>query len=353
MPVFGIKEWKNHSTVAHKLVQYFVYMHIAVLPSCVSSLLSTFRLFQAFLGCVECFFPLCQAFFSYAEPFSALPSIFLPRLSLVSFAKHFSSVLSISQFFRAFFGHAEKNENSVEKCWKFGHRTTEAKVWGDFQDTAWLSIRAWNVEFEKGFRRCIWTLFLPHGVEIELIFWSTGSRFRDTGQFKKIHIWARSLKFEDRSQSCIWTRFLPHGVEFKLAYIFALRTAIFEIFNIWAWNLEFEERSAKLHMYSLSTVGGSKLSLFSLYGQPLVWLFRLISGDHHQGFLLSWAFTIQKSLKALWEANFEISWCPAREQTKIRNNKTAKSVLARRSKKKPADEEASWLFLSFRWSVGA
>ncbi len=66
--------------------------------------------------------------------------------------------------------------------------------------------------------------------------------------------------------------FLPQGFEIKL--IFALRSTIFETranfqnFHIWARNLEFEERSQKLHMYSLSTPGGSKLSLFLLYGQP-------------------------------------------------------------------------------------
>ena len=59
-------------------VQYFAYMHIAALSSCVSSLLSTFRLFLAFLGYAECFVLPHQAFFSYGEPFSALPSIFLP-----------------------------------------------------------------------------------------------------------------------------------------------------------------------------------------------------------------------------------------------------------------------------------
>ena len=53
------------------------------------------------------FFLLCQAFFSYAEPFSTLPSIFLPCWLLVSFAKHLSSVLSTSQLSRAFFGHAK------------------------------------------------------------------------------------------------------------------------------------------------------------------------------------------------------------------------------------------------------
>ena len=79
-------------------------MHIAALPSCFSSLLGTFRHFQALFGYAERFFCyakhfpsilsvffssaklfsamlspflLCQAFFGYAEPFSALPSIFL------------------------------------------------------------------------------------------------------------------------------------------------------------------------------------------------------------------------------------------------------------------------------------
>ncbi len=88
-------------------VQYFAHMHIAALPSCVSSLLGTFWPFQAFLGYAVCVFLLCQAFFSYAEPFSTLPSIFLPCWSLVSFAKHLSSMLSTTQLFRAFFGHAK------------------------------------------------------------------------------------------------------------------------------------------------------------------------------------------------------------------------------------------------------
>ncbi len=57
-------------------VQYAAYKHIADIPSCVSYLLNTFRLFQAFIGCAE-FFSACQAFFSYTEPFSTLPSVFL------------------------------------------------------------------------------------------------------------------------------------------------------------------------------------------------------------------------------------------------------------------------------------
>ena len=71
-------------------VQYFAYMHFAALPSCVSSLLSTIRLFQAFLGYAECFFChtkhfsamlshflLCQALFFHADHLLPLPSMFL------------------------------------------------------------------------------------------------------------------------------------------------------------------------------------------------------------------------------------------------------------------------------------
>ncbi len=63
-----------------------------------------------------------RAFFSYSEPFSVLPSIFLPCWSLVAFAKQVSSVLSTSQLFRAFFGHT-KHFSTLPSicllCWAF------------------------------------------------------------------------------------------------------------------------------------------------------------------------------------------------------------------------------------------
>ncbi len=44
-------------------------------------------------------------------------------------------------------------------------------------------IWAWNLVTDKTSWSCIYTIFLPHGVEIWACFHSTGSSFRDTSQF--------------------------------------------------------------------------------------------------------------------------------------------------------------------------
>ncbi len=93
-------------------VQYFAYLHIATLPSCFSSLLGTFWLFQAFLGYAVCFFCyakhfsamlspflLCQAFFFHADHLFPLPSIYLLCWALFTSSEHFSATLSTSRLF--------------------------------------------------------------------------------------------------------------------------------------------------------------------------------------------------------------------------------------------------------------
>ncbi len=52
-----------------------------------------------------------------------------------------------------------------------------------------------------------------HGVENELMFalWPAVSEIE--GDLQSFHIWARNPEFEERSQSCIYTLFLPQGVE--------------------------------------------------------------------------------------------------------------------------------------------
>ena len=61
-------------------VQYSSDMHIAALPSCFSSQLSTFRLFQALFGYAERFFCYAKHFSSYrpTESFFGLPTITRP-----------------------------------------------------------------------------------------------------------------------------------------------------------------------------------------------------------------------------------------------------------------------------------
>ncbi len=96
-------------------------MRNAALPSRVSSLLSTFRLLQAFLGCAKCFFCyakhflamlnpflLCQAFFFHADHLFPLPSIFLLCWALLSSSEHCSATLSTSRLFQSFAFYAER-----------------------------------------------------------------------------------------------------------------------------------------------------------------------------------------------------------------------------------------------------
>ena len=47
-------------------------------------------------------------------------------------------------------------------------------------------IWAWNLAISKTSRNCTFSLFLFHVVQIKLNFHSTGSSFRDTGQFSKL-----------------------------------------------------------------------------------------------------------------------------------------------------------------------
>ncbi len=102
---------------------------------------------------------------------------------------------------------------------------------------------------------------------------SKGRSFRDTGWLFKFPYLGMKSGFEEMSQSCIWcTLFLPHGVEIKL--IFALRAAVFKIradfqisiFGHEGWNLKKGPKAKVAYVVSFYP-RGSKLSLFSLYGQ--------------------------------------------------------------------------------------
>ncbi len=87
------RAWRGYCSNVVLWVQYFAYMHITALSSCVSSLMSTVRLFQAFST-------MRSVFFCYGTHFSSM------LITFFSFAKIFSSVLSTFQLFRAFFCNA-------------------------------------------------------------------------------------------------------------------------------------------------------------------------------------------------------------------------------------------------------
>ncbi len=97
-------------------------MHIAVLPSCFSSLLSTFRLFQALFGSPEWFFCYAKHVSSILIGFLAMSSSFQICGDFFCSANHFLSVLSTSRLCQAFFGYAKHFPalpSIFQLCWAF------------------------------------------------------------------------------------------------------------------------------------------------------------------------------------------------------------------------------------------
>ena len=176
----------------------------------------------------------------------------------------------------------------------------------------WFSkchIWAWNLVIGQISRSCTYTVLLPHGVKIEVIFpiWAVVSEILDVfkiavfghgipevahilsfyprveigpifdqraavlgmrANFPTCYIWAWNLAIGQSSRSCIYTPFLPQGVVNEL--IFALRTALSEIpadfqnWHIWPWNLVIGQ-SSRSCTYDVFLPQGVKLEfIFAL-----------------------------------------------------------------------------------------
>ena len=146
-------------------------------------------------------------------------------------------------------------------------RAAVSEILADFLN---FHIWAWNLEFEETSQSCICTLFLPQVVEIKLIFALRAAVFEIRTNFQNFHyIWAWNLEFEERSQSCICTLFLPQGVKLFLLYgqPFSRYGLIFKsaIFGHEIWHLKKVLEAAYGPSFYPRV---SKLSSFSLYGQP-------------------------------------------------------------------------------------
>ncbi len=133
----------------------------------------------------------------------------------------------------------------------------------------------WGIFFWGGggkiYKSCIWTLYTRWGCNFSL-FSLHGKWFPKYRLISKLSYLGIKPGIWKSSRSCIWTLFLflPKGVEMEL--IFTLWAAVskiradFQNYHIWAWNLEFE-KSARSFIWTLLYPRGSKLSSFSLYGQ--------------------------------------------------------------------------------------
>ena len=119
-------------------------------------------------------------------------------------------------------------------------------------------------------RSCTYTLFLPQGVKIDIIFALPALVSKIRANFQNCHIWAWNLAIGQSSRSCTHTLFLSHGDESEL--IFALEATASEIWvifqncHIWQWNFAIGQVPEVAHILSFYPKG-SKLSLFALYGQ--------------------------------------------------------------------------------------
>ena len=111
-------------------------MHIAALPSCVSSLLRTLRHVQALYGYTERFFRYAKHYSAILSGFSAPPSslelcwalfcsatIFLLCWARLSSVKHFSAMLSPFRLYQAFFSSILSSLSALLSifllCWTF------------------------------------------------------------------------------------------------------------------------------------------------------------------------------------------------------------------------------------------
>ncbi len=97
----------------------------------------------------------------------------------------------------------------------------------DFQN---CHIWAWNLAIGQSARSCTKSLsFYPNGSNLSLYFCSKGSGFWDIGRFSKLPYLGMKLgdSFGQSSRSCTFTLFLPQGIEIEL--IFALRAAVSEL----------------------------------------------------------------------------------------------------------------------------
>ncbi len=77
-----------------------------------------------------------------------------------------------------------------------------SEIWADFQN---CHFGAWDLVTDKKSTSCTCTLFVPKGVEIELIFALQAPVSKIRADFQNCHIWARNLAIRQSSRNCTHT----------------------------------------------------------------------------------------------------------------------------------------------------
>ncbi len=131
-----------------------------------------------------------------------------------------------------------------------------------FRDTSRLAkLKYLGLEFEKSFRSCIWTIFLPQRVEVELIVVLEAAASEIWTDIQNCHVWAWNLEFENKVPEAAYGYSFYQWGGFNL---FLLYMQWFPSYRPIDFQANCILHIGKLHMCSLYP-RGSQLTLFSLY----------------------------------------------------------------------------------------
>ena len=139
----------------------------------------------------------------------------------------------------------------------------------DFQN---CRIWAWNLAVGKNSRSFTYKKSLYNPCCRDLSYFALRAAVSEIqADFQNCHIWAWNLAIGKSSRSCKYTLFLPHGVEIELN--FALPTAVSEIGLQASFKLpylgmksEIWRKVPNLHMYTLSNLRGRNRAYFCSTG---------------------------------------------------------------------------------------
>ncbi len=137
-----------------------------------------------------------------------------------------------------------------------------SKILGNFQ-TAIFGHETWQLAKVPEVAHIM--SFYPRVSKLSFFFRSVmGTSFRDTGWFQTCHIWAWNLAIGQSSRSCTYSLFPPQG-EYKTGPVHTQQQLAVSDMTMSGWKLTISLFHPSIHPR------GSKVSLFSLYGQ---WLLR-------------------------------------------------------------------------------
>ncbi len=99
-----------------------------------------------------------------------------------------------------------------------------SEIWANFQN---CHIWAWNLTISQISGSCTYILFLPEGIEIELIFAPQAAVSEIRADFQICHIWVWNMAIAQSARSCTYNLYIPFLSLIQL--IFALWAAVSEI----------------------------------------------------------------------------------------------------------------------------